>query len=60
MQRPLLMPWFLPLAVGLLAWGLSSLRDLKRRGDRFLMVLLSLAPLLMWILAQLIPSGSAP
>lgn len=54
------MPWFLPLAVVLLAWGLASLRELKPRGDRLLLGLLCFAPLGMWILAQLVPAWSAP
>lgn len=58
MSTHLLMPWFLPLALGTLGLGVWSSRALRLEGPRGcrearLLVILMAVPLVVWCLAQM-------
>lgn len=58
MSAHLLMPWFLPLALGSFGLGIWSSRSLREEGPRGrsearLLVVLMAVPLVLWCLAQL-------
>ncbi len=61
MPRPLLMPWFLPLAVLVGAYCTRTAHQMVEapgvRGDRWLLGLLGWSPLAAWVLVQFVPQG---